>query len=150
MGSVRVQTFDADFDSFETLRNWTITGFEFDNYDNLERLVDKTSNFYTLNFNGILMEGPVVFHGEFEIAAGTEIHDTFWDCTGWGKGFIFINGFNLGRYWPLVGPQITMYIPKDLLKTGHNVIMIVELQNAPTNGEMKFTDNPIFINDNDK
>lgn len=32
---------------------------------------------------------------------------------------MFINGFNLGRYWDY-GPQQTLYIPAALLKRGHN------------------------------
>lgn len=32
--------------------------------------------------------------------------DTFFDSRGWGKGQLFLNGYNLGRYWPLIGPQV--------------------------------------------
>ena len=88
-----------------------------------------------------------MFHGEIVISPYQEIHDTYWDAEGWGKGFIFVNGFNVGRYWPLVGPQITMYIPKDLLKHGRNVIEVVELQKFPTNLRLSFVNGPIFIND---
>uniref|UniRef100_A0A914HCT6 Beta-galactosidase n=1 Tax=Globodera rostochiensis TaxID=31243 RepID=A0A914HCT6_GLORO len=31
--------------------------------------------------------------------------DTFLDTRGWGHGVALANGFNLGRYWPLQGPQ---------------------------------------------
>lgn len=55
---------------------------------------------------------------------------------------MFINGFNLGRYWPLVGPQITIYIPKELLKVGINEITMLELQTAPDNGKITLTDVP--------
>lgn len=60
------------------------------------------------------------------------------------KGFIVVNGFNLGRYWPLSGPQITLYVPKEILRKKGNSIVIVELQTAPLNGEMKFSNHPIF------
>ena len=36
--------------------------------------------------------------------------------SGWGKGLVWVNGFNLGWYWPLLGPQMTMYVPGPLLK----------------------------------
>lgn len=55
-----------------------------------------------------------------------------------------MNSFNLGRYWPLVGPQITMYVPKEILRKKGNSIAIVELQKAPINGELKFSNQPIF------
>lgn len=31
---------------------------------------------------------------------------TFLDSRGWGHGIALVNGFNLGRYWPLQGPQV--------------------------------------------
>lgn len=144
---MKVQTFDDTVDTYETLSNWTITGFSFDDYVNVEEFSRLSTGDYQVSPDGNLYDGPVVFHAEFEIRPSQEIHDTYWDADGWGKGFIFINGFNLGRYWPLVGPQITMYVPKDLLKHGKNVIEIVELQKAPFNLRMNFVDGPIFIND---
>jgi beta-galactosidase len=53
--------------------------------------------------------------------------DTFLSMEGWKKGVVFINGFNLGRYWE-VGPTKTMYIPAPLLKKGENEIIIFELE----------------------
>ena len=52
--------------------------------------------------------------------------DTFLDMAGWGKGLVWVNGFNLGWYWPLLGPQITTYIPGPLLKAGDNEIVLLE------------------------
>ena len=40
---------------------------------------------------------------------------------GWKKGVVFINGFNLGRYWH-VGPQRTLYIPAPLMRLGDNQV----------------------------
>ena len=51
--------------------------------------------------------------------------DTFLDFEGWGKGCIFVNGFNIGRFWE-IGPQKRLYIPAPLLKTGPNEIVIFE------------------------
>lgn len=140
MGNVLLQTFNEDM----VLSPWNITGYPFDDYAKLENFIATTNAAYELNANGVLDEGPVVFHTEILIDENN-LHDTYWNCEGWGKGFIFINGFNLGRYWPLVGPQITMYIPRELLKVGNNQIVIVELQKAPLNGMMEFSDKPIFM-----
>jgi beta-galactosidase len=71
-----------------------------------------------------------------------EIFDTYFDTTNWGKGIMYVNGIHIGRYWPLAGPQMTMYIPKDLLKSGTNVIVIIEYQKAPLDGLVRFTDTP--------
>ena len=47
---------------------------------------------------------PGVYIGQFNADV---IEDTYFNSTGWGKGQLFINGFNLGRYWPARGkPQV--------------------------------------------
>ncbi|CAO1309866.1 unnamed protein product [Diamesa serratosioi] len=143
LGNVTVQTFEEPY--YKELTDWTITGFPFEDYTKIESFVKSEGQQYQLSKNGWLRDGPVVFHGEFEIAAGTVIHDTWWNTSGWGKGVLFINGFNLGRYWPLVGPQITMYIPKDLLKRGTNTFVILEQQKAPLDRKIYFSDEAIFM-----
>lgn len=52
--------------------------------------------------------------------------DTFLDMTGWGKGLVWVNGFNLGWYSPLLGPQMAMYVPGPLLRAGQNDIVLLE------------------------
>lgn len=56
-----------------------------------------------------------------------ETGDTFVDTEGFGKGCIFINGFNLGRFWE-IGPQKRLYLPAPLLKRGENEIIIFETE----------------------
>lgn len=60
------------------------------------------------------------------------------------KGVIFINGFNIGRYWPLVGPQITLYVPKELLRPSNNSVILVELQRTSKDATISFSDTAIF------
>lgn len=60
------------------------------------------------------------------------------------QGIVFINDFNLGRYWPLVGPQITLYLPKELLRKGSNSLILIELEKSSTDGYIQFSDEPIF------
>ncbi|MVT12257.1 glycoside hydrolase family 35 protein [Chitinophaga tropicalis] len=67
--------------------------------------------------------GPVLKEGTFELAA---TGDTYLDMSNWGKGAVWINGHNLGRYWE-VGPQQTLYIPAEWLKKGKNEIAVLEL-----------------------
>ena len=59
--------------------------------------------------------------------------DTFLDMTGWGKGLVWINGFNLGWYWPLLGPQMTTYIPGPFLRPGENDVVLLEFSQEATN-----------------
>ncbi len=52
--------------------------------------------------------------------------DCFLDMHPWGKGFVWVNGHNLGRYWN-IGPQQTMYVPGPWLKAGDNEVVILDL-----------------------
>ncbi|MBQ8526003.1 MAG: beta-galactosidase [Clostridia bacterium] len=70
-----------------------------------------------------LTDKPCFCKGTFDAKAGI---DTFVDMAGWHKGNVWINGFNLGRYWE-IGPQRTLYVPGELLKEKDNVIEILEL-----------------------
>jgi hypothetical protein len=47
------------------------------------------------------------------------------------KGIAWVNDFCLGRYWPIMGPQQTLYVPHGILKTGDNSITLFELESAP-------------------
>lgn len=67
---------------------------------------------------------PAFYRFEFFI---TEKCDTFIDMEGWGKGCVFINGFNLGRFWE-IGPQKRLYLPGPLLKEGMNEIIVFETE----------------------
>jgi beta-galactosidase len=51
--------------------------------------------------------------------------DTFLDLRGWNKGFVWVNGHNLGRFWK-IGPQQTLYLPGVWLKKGANQIVVLD------------------------
>jgi beta-galactosidase len=55
----------------------------------------------------------------------TQTGDAFLDMRHWGKGLVFVNGHNLGRYW-YIGPQQTLYVPGVWLKKGRNEIVVFE------------------------
>ncbi|GAA3606715.1 beta-galactosidase [Nonomuraea rosea] len=52
--------------------------------------------------------------------------DAYLALPGWGKGYVWVNGFCLGRYWDR-GPQRTLYLPWPLLRAGANEIVVLEL-----------------------
>ncbi|XP_058468001.1 beta-galactosidase-like isoform X4 [Malaya genurostris] len=137
LGSVTIQTYEKPY--YVELFDWTIIGFPFENFTKLKEVADSSTNDQCVNDRGIAIHGPVIFKGEVIINT-SEIHDTYINMSGWGKGFILVNGFNLGRYWAVVGPQITVYLPKELLKTGPNEIIIVEFQKAPNSRQISFSD----------
>ena len=71
------------------------------------------------------------WRGQFQLGNSVEADDTFLSLDGWHKGVVWINGFNLGRYWPVVGPQVTLYVPGLILKSypDTNDIILLEQVN---------------------
>ncbi|KAI9537213.1 hypothetical protein NQZ68_027247 [Dissostichus eleginoides] len=67
--------------------------------------------------------------------------DTFIKLPGWGKGVVFINGRNLGRYWS-IGPQQTLYVPGPWLHRGNNQVTVFEEQE--TDGRIQFSSSPDY------
>lgn len=55
---------------------------------------------------------------------------------GFGHGFVWVNGFLLGRYWA-IGPQETLYVPAPLLRTGRNEIVLLELERRGDHVELR-------------
>lgn len=89
-----------------------------------------------------LKDCPALYEGTFTL---DETGDTFIDMEAWGKGIIFINGHNIGRYWK-VGPQQTLYIPGVWLNKGENKIVIFEQLNETPMAEVKTVKAPILTN----
>jgi len=79
-----------------------------------------------LKFSTAAKPGPTFYRGMFQLSLRG---DTYLDMRGWGKGFVWINGHNLGRYWR-VGPQQTLFVPSGWLKMGRNEIIVLDLEEA--------------------
>ena len=76
-----------------------------------------------LKFAAAPISGPAFHRGTFEVAAPGY---TFLDMRGWGKGYVWINGHNIGRYWS-AGPQQAMFVPGSWLKVGTNEVVVLDL-----------------------
>lgn len=85
-------------------------------------------------------EKSVFYKGSFEIE---ETCDTFLKLDNFTKGFVTVNGYNIGRYWE-IGPQRTLYIPASLLKEGKNEIVVFESDGIKGEPIIEFTDTPIL------
>jgi len=77
-----------------------------------------------LKFSTEHKSGPAFYHGAFKL---TSIGDTYLDMHGWGKGCVWVNGHNLGRYWR-IGPQQSLFVPSGWLKKGRNEIVVLDLE----------------------
>ncbi|XP_023418297.1 beta-galactosidase-1-like protein isoform X2 [Cavia porcellus] len=88
--------------------------------------------------------GPTFYSANFPILG--LVGDTFLYLPGWTKGQVWINGFNLGRYWTTRGPQQTLYVPRPLLfpDGAINKITLLELEKVPHHRQVQFLDKPIL------
>ena len=68
-------------------------------------------------------ENPAFYRAEFTVEKAA---DTFLKPSGFTKGFVLINGRNIGRYYNPAGPQKTLYVPACWLKEGKNELVIFE------------------------
>jgi beta-galactosidase len=92
-----------------------------------------------LRFSDARPDGPAFYRA---IVTIEQPGDTFLDMRPWGKGFAWVNGHNLGRYWN-IGPQQTMYVPGPWLKSGKNEIIILDLL-GPEKPVIAALDKPII------
>ncbi|WP_162304563.1 glycoside hydrolase family 35 protein [Maribellus luteus] len=103
----------VDFNYVFTQMNWEIYPLPMD-YEYVSSLEYKKDI--------VVNNEPSFYRGEFELS---EVGDTYLDLRAWGKGVVWVNGHNLGRYWN-IGPQYDLYVPDCWLKEGKNEIIIFE------------------------
>lgn len=112
----------------QELTNWKMYKLPF---DNLKSVIYKN---YDAKGNH-----PVVRKGKFMVS---RLADTYLDMRKWGKGVVWVNGHNLGKYWS-IGPQQTLYLPAEWLKKGINTIEVLELL-KPQQSQLSSLDKPIL------
>jgi len=110
------------------LKNWKMYSLPF---DDINSVVIKNTK--------IQDAVPVLKKGSFEIKT---TGDTYLDMSNWGKGIVWVNGHNLGKYWN-IGPQQTIYLPAEWLKKGINEIIVLEML-KPKQNELEGIENPIL------
>ena len=76
------------------------------------------------HFAAAMLDGPAFYRGTFSLS---DTGDTFLDTRGWGKGTVWVNGHQLGRFWS-IGPQQTLYLPGAWLHRGANVVVVFDLE----------------------
>lgn len=93
--------------AMQTLFEWEIYTLPFDN-------LEKTK------YSGAKDFAPSILKGKFKAELGK---DCFVDMKGFKKGFVTVNGYNIGRYWAR-GPQRSLYLPAPLLKQENEIIVV--------------------------
>ena len=113
----------------EITGNWNMYQFPMDHEPDLKAYSNKYKK-----------DQPVIYEGSFTLS---KTGDTFLDMSKWGKGIVFVNGHNLGRYWN-VGPQQTLYLPGCWLKKGANKINVFEQINSEQQKEIRGVKAPVL------
>ncbi len=108
--------------------HWNVYPLPMDNLEKLEFSLE------------IPAEKSVFYKGKLTI---DEAKDTFLKTDNFTKGFVTINGYNIGRYWE-IGPQKTLYIPASLLNEGENEIIVFESDSIKGTPEVEFCDTPVL------
>ena len=107
------------------LMDFTVTSFPLDNIDKIDWALDAAGY-------------PKFFRGFFRPSSKGECFVRF---DGFTKGYIWVNGFNLGRFWNK-GPQKALYLPGAILDPEReNEIVLLELEHAGTDS-VQITDKP--------
>ncbi|MFE3470598.1 beta-galactosidase family protein [Streptomyces bacillaris] len=73
-----------------------------------------------------------LFRGTFTVGGPEGVDHAGLRLPGWTRGFVWVNGFCLGRYWS-AGPQETLYVPGPVLRRGAdgvNELWVLELEGA--------------------
>lgn len=76
------------------------------------------------NYNPSHHNAPTLLHANLNLK---EVGDVYLDAAEFTKGYIWVNGRNLGRYWTK-GPQTRLFCPGVWLHKGNNNIHVLELQ----------------------
>ena len=110
--------------------NWTMRSLPL---SNLEKI-----SWQAIPSNKQQIKYPAFFKAKLSIKNPKDTYLTFGKS---GRGYCWINGYQLARY-DKTSPLITMHIPAALLKSGENTIEILELENADLSN-IKSVDEPI-------
>uniref|UniRef100_A0A671UKL3 Beta-galactosidase n=1 Tax=Sparus aurata TaxID=8175 RepID=A0A671UKL3_SPAAU len=131
----------------ETLKGWTMYSLNIDEAIR-QGLLSETKP--TASPQPAALSPPTFYKGSFIIpdCIPDLPQDTYIQLPKWRKGQIWINGFNLGRYWPSRGPQVTLFVPANILSTAApNNVTVLELEEAPCSSgpcSVVFTATPIL------
>lgn len=69
------------------------------------------------------VKGPGWYKSTFTL---NQVGNTYFDMSKWGKGMVWLNGRNLGRFWK-IGPTQTLFVPACWLKKGVNEVIVLDV-----------------------
>lgn len=120
--------------------------------DTIDRLRNRMSGRNEHPPLGRHISPPTFFRGEISLNPGSiqafngEYPGTY--CRVFGRGVLWINGFNVGRFHTGVrGPQRSLYVPGALFREGRNEILVLHMSMHLTREppSVQFFDKPEFV-----
>lgn len=112
------------------LKNWEVFNLPLD-YEFI-----KNKNYVS---NDKPLDAPAYYRATFDLE---HVGDVFIDMQDWGKGLVWVNGINIGRFWE-IGPQQTLFVPGVWLKEGENEIIVLD-HKGPKSTQVRGLDKPIL------
>lgn len=84
----------------------------------------------------------IVYYSLFDVLFPT---DSYLLLTDFDKGQVYLNGVNIGRFWQSKAPQKTLFVPKNSIQVGGNVVEIISLSNLePKIRRIQFIKKPMW------
>jgi len=117
-----------DANNRTVLKNWQVYNFPTENG------VPKYLKFTTAK-----ADGPAWYKGSFTL---NKTGDAYLNMSNWGKGMVWVNGYNIGRFWK-IGPQQTLFMPGCWLRKGTNEVVVLDLE-TPTTASIEGVAKPIL------
>lgn len=124
----KVVLIDEKTEAETELKNWTVFNLPVDyDFQTKAKFTKKTA------------AGPAWYKATFNL---TETGTTYLNMSSWGKGMVWVNGHNLGRFWK-IGPTQTLCLPACFLKKGENEVLVFDVD-QPTQPIISGLDHPIL------
>mmetsp|Transcript_21961 Transcript_21961/g.47911 ORF Transcript_21961/g.47911 Transcript_21961/m.47911 type:complete len:337 (-) Transcript_21961:3995-5005(-) len=135
--------------TIQTKDGWQVVCLDFDRAQPFSTVKWENSSTIALD------EGPILYTSAFisQRSAGVSraaldgvADDTYalMDAPTWGKGSLFVNGFNVGRFWGGMGPQKTLYVPGAKLSATENSVVVLELEPSRNTPILPLISTPIL------
>lgn len=130
--SLESDVFDALLDPYKGIvGNVTVGGAVLEGWTMTSLPLNSAPSIPSPGNSSIVGQAPMFYSGTFSLGSNftqTAQLDTFVAIPNGVKGVVWVNGFNLGRYW-VVGPQQSLYLPGTVLNAGEtNYIVVLELE----------------------
>ena len=125
----------------KVLKGWNVSCLEFHNMDPADVIPHE---WIPVPASISRTSLPMFYKGAWMIPPGG-VADSYVFTAGWGRGVIWVNGHNLGRFSEMETPQRTLYCPRVFLREGVNTLVIFELDpQHDSSRTVEFVSNPVW------